>query len=358
MRDQIRSDGPAVSIIVPGYKPEAFLDQCAGSILSQTERDFELLLIDDGSPDGSGAMCDAYAARDPRVRVIHKPNGGVSSARNAGLDAAGGRCVVFIDSDDYVEPDYLEQLLRPLRQLEAPEQTLILNDYQPFSAKGHERREFPQAFSVRLDGPDADPQAFRDLIFGFRLFPPYCKLFWRDIIEDLGLRFDTAMRSAEDFDFNMRYLARMERICYLPSPSYHYRVDYKKYVPSNHGVLGASEIKSAHIMAHGIVELAKRMGVYEALEPEISLWAAKKHYFNRLPMLFAPSDAVSKAQRRQLYQQLIADPTYREAAKRGIRAMPAGTKQKIGSRADCFTAWYLFYKILHKRTKTGKEGRK
>ena len=101
--------GPAlISVIVPVYKSEAFLGKCVESLLAQSFQDFELLLVDDGSPDDSGAMCDAYAAKDSRVRVIHKPNGGVSSARNAGLDAARGDYVVFVDSDDYVDPSYLE----------------------------------------------------------------------------------------------------------------------------------------------------------------------------------------------------------------------------------------------------------
>ena len=207
---------PLVSVIVPVYRAEAFLSQCADSVLSQTAENFELLLIDDGSPDGSPAMCDAYAARDPRVRVIHKPNGGVSSARNAGLDAAQGDFVVFIDSDDYADANYLEGLLSPLHEVAAPERVLILTDYQPFSPDGEESRTFPQPFKAVLSGQQASPQMFRDLIFGFRLFPPYCKLYRRDVIESAGLRFDTGIRSAEDFDFNMRYLEHMDEVRYFP----------------------------------------------------------------------------------------------------------------------------------------------
>ena len=342
---------PLVSVIVPVYRAEAFLSQCADSVLSQTAENFELLLIDDGSPDGSPAMCDAYAARDPRVRVIHKPNGGVSSARNAGLDAAQGDFVVFIDSDDYADANYLEGLLSPLHEVAAPERVLILTDYQPFSPDGEEPRTFPQSFKAVLSGQQASPQMFRDLIFGFRLFPPYCKLYRRDVIESAGLRFDTGIRSAEDFDFNMRYLEHMDEVRYFPVPTYHYRVDYKTYRPSNHGVLGDSEIKSAHIMANGIVNLARRMGVYEDLEPEILQWAAQKHYINRLAMLFAESSEVDRAERKQLYRRLLADPVYRSAAKRGASSLPKSTKRQIALHADCFAAWYWFYTFLHKRAK-------
>lgn len=345
MDQTIPNKAPIISVIVPVYQAEAFLDQCLQSMLAQTERDFELLLIDDGSPDNSPALCDAYAARDSRVRVIHKPNGGVSSARNAGLDAAAGKFVVFIDSDDWAEPDYLSRLLA-LHTQTAEEGVLVMTDYRPFAPDGPEARDFPAPFTARLDGPDADPQAFRNLIFGFRLFPPYCKLYRRDVIEALGLRFKTEIRTAEDFDFNMRYLTRVKAVRYEPAATYHYRVDYKTYRPSNHGVLGDSEIKSAHIMAHGIVDLAKRMGQYEILRPEIEAWAANKHYFNRMRMLFSPSEAVGRAERKKLYKRLIADPVYREAARAGARQLPKSTTRQIACHADRFAVWYLFYHFV------------
>lgn len=355
MEQTIPNKTPRISVIVPVYKVEDYLDACVESILGQTEQDFELLLIDDGSPDGCPALCDAWAAKDPRVRVIHKSNGGVSAARNTGLDEAAGEYVVFIDSDDWVDADHLESLLQAKDGVRAPERTLIVTDYQPFAPDGEEQRDFPAPFEADLRSTPVPAQAFRDLIFGFRLFPPYCKLYRREVIEALHLRFNTEIRTAEDFDFNMRYLEGVDLIRYLPAANYHYRVAYKRYRPSNHGVLGDSEIKSAHIMANGIVALAKRMDVYEMLEPEIANWAAKKHYYNRLPMLFAPSANVHRAERKQLYKQLIADPVYREAAKQGIRSRPAGTMQRIGSYLDCFTVWDLFYKVLHRRTRTSKE---
>ena len=98
---------PAISVIVPVYRAERFLDACVESVLAQTFTDWELLLIEDGSPDGSGALCDVYAAKDPRIRAFHKENGGVSSARNVGLAHAEGECIAFLDSDDGFEPETL-----------------------------------------------------------------------------------------------------------------------------------------------------------------------------------------------------------------------------------------------------------
>ena len=98
---------PKVSVIVPVYGAEAYLDQCVGSVLNQRFEDWELILVDDGSPDNSPGICDSWAKKDDRVRVIHKENGGVSSARNAGLDAAYGQFITFLDSDDFLDGNFL-----------------------------------------------------------------------------------------------------------------------------------------------------------------------------------------------------------------------------------------------------------
>ena len=92
-----------ISVIIPIYKVEKYLQQCVDSIRNQTFQDIEIILVDDGSPDGCGKMCDAFALEDNRIKVIHKENGGLSSARNAGLMVAGGEYVSFIDSDDYTD---------------------------------------------------------------------------------------------------------------------------------------------------------------------------------------------------------------------------------------------------------------
>lgn len=102
---------PTVSVVVPVYRVEKYLDKCVGSICAQTFADFELILVDDGSPDNCPALCDAWAQKDSRIRVIHQKNGGLSAARNAGIEAALGQYLLFIDSDDYIEPDMLRQLV-------------------------------------------------------------------------------------------------------------------------------------------------------------------------------------------------------------------------------------------------------
>lgn len=106
---------PLISVIVPVYKAEPYIEACVGSILSQTFSDFELILVNDGSPDRSGELCDKLAKTDPRIQVIHKENGGAATARNGGLDAAQGDYIAFVDSDDLIHPQYLEFLLQLLQ---------------------------------------------------------------------------------------------------------------------------------------------------------------------------------------------------------------------------------------------------
>lgn len=108
-----------ISIIVPVYKVEQYLPRCIVSLLGQTYKNIEIILVDDGSPDGSGAICEEYANKDERIKVIHKRNGGASSARNAGLDVARGKYVCFVDSDDYVSSRFIERLYTLLLENDA-----------------------------------------------------------------------------------------------------------------------------------------------------------------------------------------------------------------------------------------------
>ena len=124
---------PLLSIIVPVYKVESYLPKCIDSILAQTFTDFELILVDDGSPDNCPALCDAAAAKDARIRVIHQKNGGLSAARNAGLDVARGEWIGFVDSDDYIAPEMYEALYKAVQSTGAD---LALCDYAEVDETG------------------------------------------------------------------------------------------------------------------------------------------------------------------------------------------------------------------------------
>lgn len=216
---------PDLSVIVPVYKAEKYLAQCVESILNQTYTDLELILVDDGSPDRSGALCDAWAAKDSRVRVIHKENGGVCSARNAGLDAARGNYIAFVDSDDWLEPEMYADMMDKVREHgcdvvlcdclkehpEGPE--LYTHPIRPgfYDREALETEYFPHL--LIMENVEYPATISNDLL-----------LFRRELAE--GLRYLTGVRYSEDLLFGAQLLYRAKSFFYMKGRSlYHYRMN-------------------------------------------------------------------------------------------------------------------------------------
>ena len=169
---------PLLSIIVPVYKVENYLPKCIDSILAQTFTDFELILVEDGSPDNCPAMCDAAAAKDARIRVIHQKNGGLSVARNAGLDAARGAWIGFVDSDDYIAPEMYEALYHAVQSTGAD---LALCDYAEVDEAG---ASCPQ-MHVSLSGVELTGQELLKKASGLMVQLAWNKLYRRAIFAQL-----------------------------------------------------------------------------------------------------------------------------------------------------------------------------
>ena len=196
-----------ISIIVPVYNAAKTLARCVDSLTGQTYENLEILLVNDGSRDESLSLCREYAASDSRIRVIDKPNGGVSSARTAGLDAARGDFVLFCDSDDWVEPDLCESMLEQYR----PGDTVICEA---------DRKDIQSEHSCLTE------EAERKNILNFTLLACalWNKLFIRSAIGTL--RFHEELRLGEDFCFVMEYLSRVDgKLRFLYRRLYHYNVD-------------------------------------------------------------------------------------------------------------------------------------
>jgi len=202
---------PAISVIVPVYKAEKYLHRCVDSILAQTFTDFEVLLIDDGSPDGSGAICDEYAAKDSRVRVFHKENGGVSAARQMGIDNARGEYTIHADPDDYVEPTMLEEQYRKAKEEDAD---MVICDY--YVNMGGRQRYVKQQPSA-LDGATVQRELFQ------QLHGSCCnKLVRRVCYSAHCVRYPEGINYCEDLIFNVRLMKFRPKITYLPRAFYHY----------------------------------------------------------------------------------------------------------------------------------------
>lgn len=187
---------PLISIIIPVYNAEKYLHQCLDSVVAQTYTNWECLLIDDGSKDSSGAICDEYAEKDSRFRVFHKENGGVSSARNLGLDNAKGFWIMFVDSDDYLEVKYLDEIF------DNPKYDLVISGYREFGIKENIIEYDNQEVNIIDNLGTIWNKSISNFIYWF----PWGKLFSSTIIKNNNLRFNEFLFYGEDFCFVMDYL--------------------------------------------------------------------------------------------------------------------------------------------------------
>lgn len=205
-----------VSVIIPVYNMTAYLDRCMQSVLSQTYRFLDIILIDDGSTDGSGALCDEYAKKDARVRVVHKQNGGQSSARNAGLESAKGEYITFVDSDDFIHPQMIDLLVYGLEKTNADISMCYIQntgssvipqteiDYDSYSLK--DGKEY---WHMGFEGHPSAPQ----------LVMCPAKLYCRNCIE--GLRFPIGVVH-EDVIWVADYAPRLSKIAVYTDGLYYY----------------------------------------------------------------------------------------------------------------------------------------
>lgn len=205
---------PKISIIVPIYKAEDYLHRCVDSLLAQTFQDFEILLIDDGSPDKSGEICDIYALKDSRVRVFHKENGGVSSARQLGIDNASGEYTIHADPDDWVEPTMLEELYATSKKEDAD--MVICDYYEDYTDKSIYIKQEPSS----LDSDIVLKELFKKLYGSC-----WNKLIKRSCYNKYNVSFPLDLTCNEDLYVCVSLLKHPIIVAYLPKAFYHYTQD-------------------------------------------------------------------------------------------------------------------------------------
>ena len=185
-----------ISVIVPVYHVEEYLDRAVRSLIDQTYKTLEIILVDDGSPDQCPAMCDVWACRDPRIRVIHKENGGVSSARNAGMRIAAGEWISFVDADDWIHPQFFEILMA---EMEKTGGNVI--------SAGHVRTaEEPKPCMLQPDTVTAVSVAPKEYGHWENRFYVWGKLYHKSVLQ--GMAFDESLSYGEDVLFNIQLLYR------------------------------------------------------------------------------------------------------------------------------------------------------
>lgn len=206
---------PLISVIIPAYNAEVFIWECIDSIVNQTIQDWELIIVDDGSIDGTAKIVDSWQSKDPRVKVIHQANGGVSKARNMGIELAQGDYVTFVDADDCIVPQYLESLttsigdadlsLFPMTPVMSNKE--IQDDSKPFIIS-YTKYSLQEGYVV------ASKKGL--------LHPPYCKCYKNETIKAKNIRFDGNLAMGEDLMFNLSYLEYCNNIIIGDNSIYYY----------------------------------------------------------------------------------------------------------------------------------------
>ena len=212
---------PKLSIIIPIYNTGSYLPRCLDSILSQSYMDFELLLVDDGSTDNSGALCEAYAQKDTRIKVFHRENGGICAARNTGLDHAQGEWIYLVDSDDELIPEGLRTLIDCI----SDDVDVVMGGYEQYDLDGNlierEKKHATLTFSRRDSLLVLFPE--HSIHYSY-LGYVWIRLFRNRIIQDHALRFDTGIRIKEDALFVTQYLCKSNgKTRFTTTPVYKYK---------------------------------------------------------------------------------------------------------------------------------------
>lgn len=221
-----------VSVIVPVYNAAEYLEECLMSIISQTYKNLEIILINDGSKDNSGEICDQYKAVDNRIIVIHQDNQGVSSARNRGIEIASGQLITFVDSDDIIDPEMVERLCNDLKDDQAD---IAICSYRTFRESGSE--DIGNSGRKYVFSKD---EAIANLISGKYYIGGLCtKLYRTDIIK--GCRLDERIRINEDVLMNYYVFQNAQKVVFNDSCMYNYRANVKGATNTIDGVSGRAD---------------------------------------------------------------------------------------------------------------------
>ena len=236
-----------VSIIVPIYKVEDYIRECIDSILAQMYPDFELILVDDGSPDSCGRICDDYAKRDNRIKVVHKVNGGLTSARNAGLEVAKGEWIMHVDGDDWIEPDMIESLIEAAQITGAD---MVIGDFVKYG---------PSAGYNKLPTWSSDKKKSMTNYIAYVMTTIWGSIAKRSLYADHSLKSPDGISYCEDFHLIVRLCHFANKIVNVHRPFYHYRYRPTSIMSNMNGKTEADE----QWVYQDTIRFFKEQGVYE-----------------------------------------------------------------------------------------------
>lgn len=336
---------PKISVVVPVYKVEKYLDRCVDSLVNQTFKDIEIILVDDGSPDSSPQICDQWARRDWRVRVFHQPNGGPSVARNKGLDAARGEYVGFVDSDDYLLPETYTELYAEARRgrydvvytgntYHRLDGVLELNGVRNLRYRGNDviNHIGDMLYEVRVK--DQKQRVVASASMG---------IYRREIIEKNRLRFMPGYIS-EDLLFNIDFISNCSSVRYLPVAYYQYCCNEVSFTQSFReskidDLIRLHETIMDKVRLYGLRNLQWRAMLHCM---DCALWITKDIILSKMPM----------SEKRRLCERVYAyagwPEIFRETAdapvKKRERAFMKIVERK--SFAMNYISYMIYYKML------------
>lgn len=322
---------PKVSVVIPVYRVEGYIEECIDSVLKQTLGDIEVIAVDDGSPDSSGSILDRYAEEDHRVTVIHKRNEGVSAARNDGLERCSGDYIYIMDSDDYLEPDALEKMVACAEENQAD---VVIMDHFTFREDGIQRPHhfFSQPFVTsdretimqlqRMVLHSGYSPYYTPENTGLGISTPWTKLLKASLVTDNGLTFDPYVRGIfDDGLFALHVFEHAKKTAYIRDQVYHYRILPGSIIHRFH----PDRLATDRRVFEKILEFAEKNKKGEAF---------RKAYEAKVVQFWVRSFAVYFFHRdypgnsRQNYREFIStakSAPYREA----IRAVDPGILKKI-----------------------------
>ena len=292
---------PALSLVVPVYNVAPFLERCMASLAAQKLDDMEIVIVDDGSTDSCPEILADYAARHPQMRVIRQENGGLSAARNTGLDNISGEYLAFVDSDDWIEPHYFRRLLE-LAQANKLDMAHG-NAMYHFEGRREDRPIYLDALPTEImPGREVLRRRLKDKTL---LHMVWMHLYRRDFIERLGLRFVPRLIH-EDILWTTRAFLEAKRVAYDPTPGYFYRQRLRPLPPDARDRSLHAEIASFAYIARGMTELAAPISDDAELQGLLrwQLVDGALSIFHKLRKVH------SSALRRRLYRQLRSDGVY------------------------------------------------
>ena len=298
---------PNVSVIVPVYKvPEKYLKRCIESIIKQTLKEIEIILIDDGSPDQCGLICDEYATKDSRIMVIHKKNGGLSAARNTGYLSSTGEWIMFVDGDDWIEPDMCQCMYQLGKS--ANVQLVMCGITKDYGHSSEEYKFYIKEKTYR--GSDCKWLQQQLLVYNGNIAVAYSKLILREYLAENDILHDEQLRQgAEGLEFNLRMFETLDSAVFINRSFYHYQYN-ENSISASHDELNHQYVVNCFKKIKEFIETSEN-------KEELMLWFDNRLLYvvitTAISGYFNPSNKESYSEKKRKFAEYCRQPIIADA---------------------------------------------